>query len=548
MERDFAKRMEGLGHKYWSQFSMRDANNNSTNGAQGPKLLDQSYVLISPSKQNESHLDSSYLSPAAVNGEENRPILHCADVFFSKIFLAAQANTATVNDYTTNLMQIISDEIEQMLIELQAILKESRAVFRKNSDICRLSEAAIRNFLSCVGIAYESSIQSSLKEIAVLSEELHGLKGGVAYNPVYFTNVRKRSNKNRKTSVANAPSSSQAAADPGVIDFSDDYDTLSTTSSSISSATASVSGSSSKAPPAWSDSIVAEYLTPGEPLSLAALHVAATAFIMSSGGGGGGSVQGNNSGGGGSNNAGGNSSSRAIVQTILQPPREDLWLSIQRYKTAVRDSQEALCVLIAESMDLELQRQIIANRVHHLFTNAIRSYAKQELHLFAEIHGCWTKLMKDCLYTIKENGLPYPVLQSPFSKLNPILDLAASQSPGKEGVTNSSAEDDATSKAQQQLDEEFMNNIGIFSFTKLFTEPLPECPGIVKSSEILCASTQDFLRSRNALFDGIWKTVYLVATSDGYLHVIQSNKCDIPDRSFYLKVLFNSSRCFISSY
>jgi hypothetical protein len=91
-------------------------------------------------------------------------------------------------------------------------------------------------------------------------------------------------------------------------------------------------------------------------------------------------------------------------------------------------------------------------------------------------------------------------------------------------------------KAAQELDEEFMNNIGIFSFTKLFREPLPECPGIVLAEEALCTTTQDFLRSKNALFDGVWKTVYLVATSDGYLHIIGHKKCDVPDRSFYLKV------------
>ncbi len=59
-----------------------------------------------------------------------------------------------------------------------------------------------------------------------------------------------------------------------------------------------------------------------------------------------------NFGGFGSTDSSSSSSQRFLLH------REDLWLSIQRYRQCVRDSQEALCVLIAASMDLELLQQV----------------------------------------------------------------------------------------------------------------------------------------------------------------------------------------------
>jgi hypothetical protein len=424
MERDFARRMEGLGHKYWSQFSLQDTQNpngnNSNTTAAANRLFEPSYILLSPSRQQDQQQLDAMASPSAKSpnnynnritnnadqqqqDDSQRSILHCADVFFSKVFLASQAQTQTVQEYTTALMQILSDDIDNMIVELQQILKDSRAVFRKNSDICRLSEAAVRNFLSCVTIAYESSVQASLKEIALLSDEITGLKGGVAYHPAYFVNVKKVPWPSLNNSTGNNTSAMS------VIDFSEE--TADTAVATVAQQKQSIS--------------------PGESVTVAALHVTAAPFtalasspspalaLTASGATG-------SSGGNGGSGVSGTVTNKAVAAVILAPPREDLWLNVQRYKTAVRDSQEALCVLIAESMDLELQRQIIANKVHLLFTNAIRQYAKQELSLFAELHSCWTQLMRDCLFSIKEHGLPYPILQSPFSKLNPILELTTS--------------------------------------------------------------------------------------------------------------------------
>lgn len=421
-------------------------------------------------------------------------------------------------------------------------------IFPSHSDICRLSEAAIRNFLASISVAYESVNQASLRDISELSDELNGLKGGVCYSPTTLANVRVASS---------VPSAGSAVA-----------------ISTITAATAAVAlSSSTSAAGAGQPTVKRGSIIPG-------------ADIIN---------------GGNKANAGNNGVAA----------REDIWLCLQRYKLAVRDSQEALCVLISEAMDLELQHQIFANRVHHLFSGIVKNYCHEEIQTYTTLHGLWAQMMKETTDTINDLRVPFPVIQSPFAQLNLTLDDPAflSSSPtvivnqsgtgGEDDVVSMDSDDDeevvlrqhedkkngsatggshsrsqspllpftsaaatvspkhlqhATSSAstgllQPQPQQPYMSpnkedlanfaiGLGVFSFTYLYREPLPRSPGVVRSGDLLYAPASAFQKSKNVLFDGIWKTSYVVATTDGYVHVLFRKKSDIPDRSFYLRVRF----------
>lgn len=382
------------------------------------------------------------------------------------------------------------------------------------SDICRLSEAAIRNFLASVTIAFDSVTHASVRDIGELSDELNALKGGVAFIPSHFANVK----------VKGRPMMSSSS-----------YSHIGAIAAGSSSATGST-------PAAKRSSIV-----PGVDLVTSSRHA---------------------------------SSATPSVQ-----PRDDIWLAVQRYKLAVRDSQEALCVLISESMDLELQHQIFANRVHYLFSGIVRSYCQEETQLYSTLHGLWNEMMKETTETINDVRAPFPIIQSPFAQMNITLDDPSFFSPkrspydaeqggedgenptgefsGSDDLRNRMDSDDEVEAVQKNRQQRQLSSfvphisstfsspskddlasmaigMGVFSFTFLYREPLPRAPGVVRSGNLLYTTSSAFLKSRNILFDAIWKTVYLVATSDGYLHVLTRKKSDIPERSFYLKVFFLS--------
>lgn len=224
--------------------------------------------------------------------------------------------------------------------------------------------------------------------------------------------------------------------------------------------------------------------------------------------------------------------------------RQDTWLSIQRYRQSVRDSQEAMCVLITEYMDLELHQQILCNKVYALFLSLGKTYHREQTALWEESLQIFGNLLGDTIERIDKMGRPIPVLQSPFVKLQaaeeahnsapstPVKDRSGSRSvsPGGKGGGRTAAEIQY---------EDFASCVGVFSFVVLYKDPLPICPSVCLSGEVLVAKGRDFLSSKgDVLSAGIWKTVYAVVTSDGYLHLLSRGKCDIPDVSFCIKVTF----------
>jgi hypothetical protein len=369
------------------------------------------------------------------------------------------------------------------------------------SDICRLSEAAIGNFITTLQLTWDSVSSFAMEEITSLTDEITKLKGGVTFVPSVFNNLMK------ETENKEGRDRQDSGIDQELIDLTKE------TNNSNNNSTLSFNRNSR-------------------------------------------------------NNK---QQQRKKIQ------REDMWLSVQRYKVSVRDSQEALCVLISESMDLELQSQILTNRVHNTFTYIMESYFSEETSLSNDIDTIFNKVSKSINSSVEIIGIPHPVLQSPFAKLNPAFFSTSTAATLEETEENHNQEEERENEGDPvavlsrqgsgltKEYEDFINSVGIYSFTTLFKEPLPINPGVIKSGYLLTIRPSDFApsSSRSAspslpdtsltassagetgIASGlpppanpIWKTAYLVATSDGYLHIIFGKKSDMPDRSFYMKSSF----------
>ena len=236
--------------------------------------------------------------------------------------------------------------------------------------------------------------------------------------------------------------------------------------------------------------------------------------------------------------------------------RQDVWLSMQRYRQVVRDSQEALSVFISEYMDLELHQQILCNKVYSLFLSLGQVYHTEQTNLWEESLQLFGNLLGDTMNRITSMGRPNPILQSPFAKLHAAEAASAAVSEGAE-----STEDNAPTtptKAKTAISptpgdvsptprqgrssseiqyEDFAAAVGVFSFVALYKDPLPLAPNVCISGSIMVAKGKDFSSTKeNVLSAAIWRTVYAVVTSDGYLHILSRRKSDIPDISYCIKV------------
>lgn len=232
----------------------------------------------------------------------------------------------------------------------------------------------------------------------------------------------------------------------------------------------------------------------------------------------------------------------ATAVATAPKPKPDIWLGIQRYRQVVRDSQEAMCVLITEHMDLELHMQILCNRVYALVLSMANSYHQEQTSLWEESLQLFGNLLGDTIVRIQHMGRPYPILQSPFAKLQAAEVIAASNpSTPVKGQSSSGGNKSPTPRgrrtpAEIQYDD-FPSGVGVFSFVVLYREPLPICPSVCQSGDILVAQAKDFLSTKgDVLKTAIWKTVYAVVTSDGYFHLLRRGKCDVPDVSYCIKV------------
>eukprot|EP01034_Spumella_vulgaris_P029103 gene29103-36092_t len=71
-----------------------------------------------------------------------------------------------VRDFSLNLVDSLVDDLDATLNDVQAMFKEAKRVFRKNSDICRLSEHAVSHSFSSLKRNYELIVASNLEEVS----------------------------------------------------------------------------------------------------------------------------------------------------------------------------------------------------------------------------------------------------------------------------------------------------------------------------------------------------------------------------------------------
>jgi hypothetical protein len=527
-------------------------------------------LVEEPSPESRS-MSNSPLHFASNNGSatgeyQNYGVLQCATVFFTSIHRASETIYSSRTGFVTNLLQITNTEVNDLLNEVNSVLKEARNTFRKNSDICRLSEAAIGNFMQSLQLTYDSVSAAGVEEITDLTDELTKLRGGMSFIPSVFEHLL---GDKSVPAVVDAEVSTTSSASQQVTSSA-----MTTTTNATTATTTTTTAPEESTPRANSNDQVVVASSSSKKNRTSFLSVPSISGKISNP----------------SNIESGN----------IPKKREDMWLSVQRYKVAVKDSQEALCVLISESMDLELQQQILTNRVHNTFNYIIENYFNEEITLSSDIDTILVSLLKNIQRQIDVIGIPNPILQSPFAKLNPAffmsesLDSERRMSQGISGsqslsidqlesTTGDNNNNDSNNSitpskshghviartASTQEYDDFMNSVGIFSFTTLFKEQLPMNPGVVKSGYLLSARSAEVKWNENVIssllsFSAIeiegnnnnnnnnednndsvpmgWKKSYVIATSDGYLHILCGKKTsDLPDRSFYIKV---SSSCF----
>lgn len=167
MERDHAIRLEKLARKYL------------------PLDAGTPAALSKLEEELDQALDRK---PNEKGKSTGNPCTAAADLFFNKIVAATNAQAESLDDYSRSLVPMLS-EMDAIQGEILDILKDARLRFRKNTDICRLSEAAIQAYQTAMQQAYASVSAAALQEVEHVTEELTCLRGGLPYHPGFYERI-----------------------------------------------------------------------------------------------------------------------------------------------------------------------------------------------------------------------------------------------------------------------------------------------------------------------------------------------------------------------
>jgi len=446
LEREYAAKLEALGRKC----SQVDGGGSSSGGSGAASEF--FLTTMSQTSGQEDLQDNASNMPPRVDS---------AKVLFASLGFCSHSTASRIQEYASTLAEQLTAEIDLLGVEVQHVLKEARNIFRKNSDICRLSESAVSNCAKSVQCIYDSVSAALIVEVAKLSEELNALKGSE------------------------------------------------------------------------------------EDGSRSHLHSHSSLLASSPG---------------------------SSVET------EDLWLGVQRYRQAVRNSQESLCILLSEEMDLQLQQQILSNKAHSLMLAVAKSYAAEQSSVLQESQSFLAGVLGETVRSMVNAGIPHPVLQSPFAKLqqqHQMLNLSTPPSSPSSSASLpaalSSRSSSPTSSSSAALLSPGAGEEAAWAFTSLFDSQLPSCPGVVLAANMLLASTEFFRLNMVAKYrtgstdskgeeqigdgDGgvlrfdteeeedeeegageVWRAVFVVATADRHLHVLHRQRIqDMPIKSFNLQ-------------
>lgn len=131
IEREHASRMEAVAHKYWAanQDSPVKKSQQRQPFQQSKNDSNSHAFPTTPVKPTPNH-SMTFLTP--MTDSDVLPPQDSYELFFGKVFSTAQSNSLWLQDFSNNLIILVTTEIDQMLLEIQSVLKEARASFRKN--------------------------------------------------------------------------------------------------------------------------------------------------------------------------------------------------------------------------------------------------------------------------------------------------------------------------------------------------------------------------------------------------------------------------------
>ncbi|RYG97943.1 hypothetical protein EON65_52095, partial [archaeon] len=160
MERDHSVHLEKLVQKY---LPLASSTAGSDGGVRGVGTPSSSNVLTVSNSNHEN----------------------AADIFFTHMYHATLSHAQSLDHYSRSLLPL-GNEVDILYTEVQEVLKNMRARFRKTSDICRLSDSACSAMSDSVIAAFKNAQKNAFLEVEKLSLELTCLRGGSAYYPPYY--------------------------------------------------------------------------------------------------------------------------------------------------------------------------------------------------------------------------------------------------------------------------------------------------------------------------------------------------------------------------
>jgi uncharacterized protein with von Willebrand factor type A (vWA) domain len=147
-------------------------------------------------------------------------------------------------------------------------------------------------------------------------------------------------------------------------------------------------------------------------------------------------------------------------------------------------------VLMSESMDLQLQEQILSNKVHSLHLQIAKGLEEEQRFSIVEYQRAQESILAETISNMSALAVPHDHLVSPFARLQSMYDSTDWQ-PHKTPSTDDAAaiasgdsvkaKEDACRVEKEDRDDAFLNSTGMYSFTSLFRKPLPPCIGVIKS-------------------------------------------------------------------
>jgi len=238
---------------------------------------------------------------------------------------------------------------------------------------------------------------------------------------------------------------------------------------------------------------------------------------------------------------------QSIADSSEEQDHHDVWLCVHHYKEAVRDSQESLSILIADYMDVEFHQQILSNKAHNIFIELSSHYVNQQLGSWRELSLIFDSIMHQrMLIRATSLGVPYPDLDSPFTKIKFGTHVEAVVHPHP-SLTQPTTMKAAINNYNINYDH-CPQQCGLFSFTQLYSISQPKSSCIVLSGPmmILKAKAGDSRKGTEIALvaDGIWSTAFALVTIDGFLHIMEKSKYELPTTSYYIKVWMH--RCTAS--